>query len=807
MRTARLSLITMCAPLLAAIPLHVHAQTVVDPRAADTARVIVKLKADSPMLREQALSATAWQTSRAKALGQRLGLVTNAGREISERTQVVFASGITSAELARRLAREGDVEYAVPDQRRHRSAAPNDPLYSDGVAGNGPAVGQWYLRAPAGAVKSSLDIEKAWNVTTGRSSVVVAVLDTGVRFDHPDLLPVAVGGKLLPGYDMIADVDVANDGDGRDADASDPGDWVTAAEANDSLGPFYQCTTLDASTGQYVAENSSWHGTQISGLIAALANNGLGMAGVGPNLRVLPVRVLGKCGGYDSDVIAGMRWAAGLAVPGVPANPNRAQVINLSLTGEGACHAAYKDAIAEIDAAGTVIVAAAGNTAGHAVRSPGNCDGVIGVAALRHVGTKVGFSDLGLEIAISAPGGNCVNTAAGSPCLYPILTTSNAGETNPVDPIYTDSFNPSVGTSFAAPLVAGTAALMLSAQPTMAPLQVRLLLQATARPFPTAGGDNGDGTAVPQCTAPQFDISGNPVNQFQCFCTIDTCGAGMLDAGAAVLAASTGVPAAGVEVEGLWWNAPGESESGWGINLAQQGNVIFGSWFTYDVNGGAWWLSMTADRTGTNPDTYTGQLIEGRGPAFSAVRFDPKLVTRTSVGWGTLTLRDINRGSFTYVVNGTMQTKTITRAVFGRLPTCVYGAQPNFAAATNYQDLWWNAPGESESGWGINLTHQSDNIFAAWFTYDVDGKPLWLSVTAAKTAQGVYSGQLIRTTGPAYSAAPFNPAWVTRTVVGAATFTFANGNAATFTYMVNGVTQTKSITRVLFVPPAGTVCQ
>jgi serine protease len=787
------------------IPLHVYAQTGRDPRAGDTARVIVKLKADSPMLGDQALSATERQARRAKAMGQRLGLPMSVGAALSERMQVIVASGITSAELAQRLERQGEVEYAVPDQRRHRFAAPNDPLYADGVPGNGPAVGQWYLRAPTGAVKSSLDIEKAWNVTTGRSSVVVAVLDTGVRFDHPDLPSVAAGGNLLPGLDMITNVDEANDGNSRDADASDPGDWITAAEANDSLGPFYQCTKLDPSTGQYVAENSSWHGTQVSGLIAALANNRLGMAGVGPNLRVLPVRVLGKCGGFDSDIIAGMRWAAGLAVPGVTANPNRAQVINLSLGGEGACNAAYQDAVTEIIAAGTVIVAAAGNTAGHAVSMPANCMGVIGVGALRHVGTKVGFSDLGPEIAISAPGGNCVNTAAGSPCLYPILTTSNAGTTTPASPIYTDSFNTSVGTSFSAPLVAGTAALMLSEQPALTPLQVRLLLQATARPFPTTGGDNGDGTALPQCTAPQSDRFGNPVNQLQCYCTFATCGAGMLDAGAAVLAAHTGVPAAGIQAEGIWWNAA-DSESGWGINFAHQGDVIFATWFTYDSTGKAWWLSMTAYKSGTSPETYSGQLIETRGPAFSAMPFDPALVTRTTVGDGTLRFDDINNGSFVYTVIGVTQTKTITRFAFAALPTCTYGAHPNFAQATNYQDLWAVA-GDAESGWGINLTHQGDSIFGTWFTYGADGSPLWLSVSADKTGPGVYSGQLIRATGPAFSAVPFNSALVTRTVVGTATFTFANGNAATFTYTVNGVTQAKSITRELFVPPAGTVCQ
>ena len=789
------TLVALGAVAIAATSMQLRAQTVDATSADQEARVIVKLKPDSGLLLDRALVGNAFPANRALALGQRLGLAMTAGNALSETAQVVFASGMSSAELARRLALESDVEYAVPDERRYHFVAPSDPLYADGVGGNGPAVGQWYLRAPTGAIQSSINVEPAWDVTIGSPSVVVADLDTGVRFEHPDLLAVSVGGNLLPGYDMISDVDVANDGDGRDPDASDPGDWVTQAEISQRGGPFYQCPSG--------AENSSWHGTQTAGLIAALTNNGIGMASVGRTVRILPVRVLGKCGGFDSDIIAGMRWAVGMSVPGVPANPNPAKVINMSLGSEGTCPASYQDAVTAINAAGTVIVAAAGNSTGHAVGTPANCVGVIAVAGLRHVGTKVGFSDIGTEIAISAPAGNCVNITAGSPCLYPILTTSNSGTTTPVAPIYTDSLNPSLGTSFSAPLVSGTVALMFSAQPALTPFQVRLTLEAAARPFPTTSSDSGPG--VPQCTAPQFDSTGTAIDQLECLCTIDTCGAGMLDAGAAV-SASSNAPAMPNVVEGLWWNSPPGSESGWGINVAQQGNVMFATWFTYDVSGNAWWLSMTATQTGTNPDVYSGQLFQTNGPAFSAMPFDPTLVTRTAVGSGTLTFNDLNRGSFSYVVNGTQQTKAITRQAFGPPPTCVYGTQPNFAAAMNYQDLWW-ADGGTESGWGINLTHQGDTIFATWFTYDQDGTPLWLSVTAVKTAAGTYSGPLIRTAGPPFSAIPFDPTLVTRSTVGTAAFTFANGDAATFAYTVNNISQSKQIVRQLFAPPAGTLCQ
>lgn len=537
----RLAALTAIASIaITALPAAAQAPVSSAPVVADTARVIVKLKPSSLLLAKDAFSGAAGKPAHAKALGARLGISLDDGAALSERAQVVLAKTISSAELAQRLARQSDVEYAVPDERRSILTAPNDPLYAAGIPGNGPAVGQWYLRAPSGAIASSIDIETAWNVTTGNPAVVVAVVDTGVRYDHTDLLSAGAGGKLLPGYNMISDVRVANDGDGRDADASDPGDWITSAEAGNRFSQFYKCT----------AGNSSWHGTQVSGLIAAITNNGVGMASVGPNLRVLPVRVLGKCGGFDSDIIAGMRWAAGLSVPGVPANPYPARVINLSLGGEGACPAAYSDAVAEITAAGSVIVAAAGNSAGHALITPANCNGVIAVAALRHVGTKVGFSDLGADVAIAAPGGNCVNITPGSPCLYPILTTSDLGTTTPVGPTYTDSFNPSLGTSFSAPLVSATAALLLSVNPALTPRQVRQALQATSNAFPTTGGDNGDGTPVPQCTAPQYN-GATPVDQLQCYCTTSTCGAGMLNAGAAVTAMQA-TPAAVPVVEYYW---------------------------------------------------------------------------------------------------------------------------------------------------------------------------------------------------------------------------------------------------------------
>ena len=483
------------------------------------ARVIVKFRADSALMRS--LSARSTNTvaaegpQHAQALSARLGLALVDGRVLGARSQLVHAKGVSSKDLAGQLGAQADVEYAVVDGRMRALAAPNDPLYAGGQSRT-PAVGQWYLRAPdsstissATSVVAAINAEVAWAITTGKRGVVVAVLDTGVRPEHPDL-----AGKLLPGYDFIANSGNANDGDGRDADPTDPGDGVTQAD----VGSVNGCVASDIG-------DSSWHGTQTAGLIGAATNNGAGMASVGRDVMLLPVRVLGKCGGYDSDIQDAMKWAAGIAVSGVPANPNPAKVINLSLGAVGSCSASYIDVMQQVAAQGVVVVAAAGND-GLAVGAPANCPGVIAVGGVRHAGSKVGYSDLGPEVAISAPAGNCVNTVG--TCLYPLLSTSNNGTLAPGSSIYTDGDNHiTLGTSFSAPLVAGTAALMFSANATLTPAQVLTALKATARAFPATGPD----ATVQACTAPT-----SVAQDSECYCTTSTCGAGLLDAGAAVAA-------------------------------------------------------------------------------------------------------------------------------------------------------------------------------------------------------------------------------------------------------------------------------
>ncbi len=495
--------------------------------------------------------------------------------DVLELSQKLSGSDLSDA-LAR-LQADPDVVYASPDLRRRAHAFTNDPLLPS----------QWYL---LGEQPSATRAEAAWDITTGNPGMVVAVLDTGVRFDHPDLGRIESGGKLLAGYDFISHVGVANDGDARDADPSDPGDWVNAADRTQP--DFTDCDTT----------SSSWHGTRVAGLVGALTGNAEGIAGAAFNTRVLPVRVLGKCGGYDSDIIAAMRWAAGLSIIGVPDNPTPANVINLSLGGDGVCTAAYQSAVDEITARGILVVASAGNDGG-AVSTPANCTGVLGVAGIRHAGTKVGFSNLGPELSISAPGGNCVNIGIGQPCLFSIVVATNSGTTVPAASIYTDQIRYNVGTSFSAPQAAATVALMRSVNSRLSPAQLVTLIRQSASPFPVSA----DAT-IPACRVP---IGPSDLQATECNCTTQTCGAGMLNAGAAVAAAqrpfailqTTGALAVGATV-----TIDGSS------SFASNGRTLVGyQWIAENVSGSAPVIASATQASTTlqmpAPGEFTLRLI------------------------------------------------------------------------------------------------------------------------------------------------------------------------------------------------------
>ncbi|MEV5353698.1 S8 family serine peptidase [Streptomyces sp. NPDC052693] len=344
------------------------------------------------------------------------------------------------------------VAYVVPDRLNKPTAVtPNDSEYAK----------QWDLfESTAG-----MNVPAAWDTSTG-SGVTVAVIDTGY-VAHSDLAANIVGG-----YDFISDTAVSVDGNGRDSNPADPGDWYNAGECGAGIP----------------ASNSSWHGTHVAGTIAAATHNGKGVAGIAYGAKISPVRVLGKCGGYDSDIIDAITWASGGTVSGVPANTNVAKVINMSLGGGGACSTATQSAINGAVNRGTTVVVAAGNENTNASNSsPANCGNVITVAATNRAGSRASYSNYGTVVDISAPGGETRTTTANG-----ILSTLNSGTKTPS----TESYAFYQGTSMATPHVAGLAALMKSANSALTPAQIESAIKANARPLPgTCSGGCGAGLA------------------------------------------------------------------------------------------------------------------------------------------------------------------------------------------------------------------------------------------------------------------------------------------------------------------------
>ena len=421
-------------------------------------------------------------------------------------TYVLDFGRLLSAEeterVAVRLRARPEVEWVAANALEQRLQVSNDPL----------APEQWWLKAVAG-VNGNAQVDRmrgvpgffpAWQsglAGTGAAasagvSAVVAVLDTGITA-HPDLV-----GRVLPGYDFVSDPQLANDGNGRDADATDPGDWVSATDRQEAR--FAGCNE----------QRSSWHGTVIAGLVAANTDNALGVAGIDRQARILPVRVAGKCGAAVADIVDGMRWAAGLQVAGVPTNPNPARIINISFGGAAACGREYQAAVDELRGHGVVVVAAAGNDHG-AVARPANCNGVVGVAALNRDGFKTHYSSFGSALAgsgLATVGGDDGRSGAWRELLADggLVTVWNAGATAAGEAGYAKLF----GTSFAAPLVSGTVSLMLGVNPALTVDQLIDGLRKTARPHVVS-------TLIGACS---------DANPGRCICTTQSCGAGMLDA-------------------------------------------------------------------------------------------------------------------------------------------------------------------------------------------------------------------------------------------------------------------------------------
>lgn len=347
--------------------------------------------------------------------------------------------------MASLLQSDAVVQYADPVRRATAKLIPNDAKYTQ----------QWSLSDAVGGV----DAPAAWDLQIGSVSTVIAVIDTGIT-QHPEL-----AGRVLPGFDFVSDPASANDGNGRDNDASDPGDATADGECGDGVP----------------GRPSSWHGTFVSGIIAANTNNGMGIAGLNWNARILPVRVLGKCGGTFEDITAGLLWAAGVAVAGAPPNPNPARVINMSLGGATPCAQALQDAINLVLAQGAVITVAAGNESDNASdSSPANCSGVVTVGASTRAGDRASYSNFGTRVDVSAPGGD------GGDVDSLVLSLSNDGQSSPGNPAYAIG----AGTSAAAPHVAGIASLMLARNANLTPGHVLDIITGTARAF-TSGSTCG----------------------------------------------------------------------------------------------------------------------------------------------------------------------------------------------------------------------------------------------------------------------------------------------------------------------------
>ena len=343
--------------------------------------------------------------------------------------------------LAERLRKDAAVLSVEPNAMMVPLLTPNDTRYAE----------QWHYFESTGGINAV----PAWDRATG-NGVVVAVIDTGI-VPHSDL-----NANVLPGYDFVSDAASARDGNGRDSNPRDEGDWYLAGEC-----------------GQPTGSNSSWHGTHVAGTVAAVTNNAAGVAGVAFRARILPVRALAKCGGTLADIADAIVWSAGGSVAGVPANANPAKVINMSLGGSGTCGTTYQTAINTARSLGAAVVVAAGNSNINASNArPANCSGVITVAATTRSGGKASFSNFGTVVDLAAPGAG-------------ILSTLNSGTTTPG----AESYASYSGTSMATPHVAGIAAMLFEAKPTATPDEIETALRNSARVFPMACSGCGTGIA------------------------------------------------------------------------------------------------------------------------------------------------------------------------------------------------------------------------------------------------------------------------------------------------------------------------
>jgi len=602
-----------------------------------TDRLIIKLRENNSA--RYVIGARSAQTKPSKISDRIVSLTVSAGitglvhdREMSGGAHVLKLAGMLSLaevqELANRLSNDPDVEYAEPDLILRPMLVPNDTHY--GL--------QWHYHS-SNSETGAVNLPAAWDITTGNPDITIAVIDTGV-LPHADL-----DGRMISGYDFITNTLTANDGDGRDPDPTDPGDWITDDESAgiEAGGYFIGCSV----------SNSTWHGTHIAGIIGAMTDNNIGVAGINWNSRVLPVRVLGKCGGYSSDIIDGMRWAAGLTVSGVPKNNNPADILNLSFGTVAPCNAAYQNVINEIVEAGKTIVVAAGNDAHDVINQvPANCNNVITVAANNRAGGLASYSNFGSLIDVTAPGGDFPLNPDG------IASTLDNGVTVALND---NSYSFYHGTSMSAPHVSGIASLMISANYTLtgtiiSPALIEQKIKATARSFPVDTGTD---------------------------CTVSNCGSGIVDAYAAVRAVTTPPDADAGADKTIRLNrtaildATGSSDDGsiskysWlqtsGISVDLSNSNIASPGFTAPDEADIliFQLTVTDDVGITATDTVNITITTINDVPVAS---DGLLTTNESVsGNGTLVASDTDDDVLIYsiVSNGTKGTAVITNASTG----------------------------------------------------------------------------------------------------------------------------------------------
>ena len=460
------------------------------------------------------------------------------------------------------LRQKPGVKYAQPNYIYQISATPNDPGYAL----------QWHYfdnGSDSGEAPGGINLPTVWEDNQGNDSVVVAIIDTGILKTHPDI---SGSSNLLSGYDMITDSFTANDGNGRDGDATDSGDAITEDECYPGSP----------------AVPSSWHGSHVAGTVGVgKTDNNSGVAGVNWRVKVLPVRALGKCGGTMVDINDAIRWAAGIAVNGVPDNSNPAKVINLSLGGAIPCssspatQAAINDAVAK----GATVVVAAGNDAQDAAGFvPAGCDNVVSVAAADRNGRLVTrYSNYGAKVDIMAPGGDVS------------ADTDNDGNPDGVLSMVQGGYAFYNGTSMAAPHVAGVAALLLASNPGLSPAQVESRLKSTAIPRSSS-----------QCPKP--------------------CGAGLLNAKVARDEGYTlnlSIPSIALKEE--------ESAT-LTATLQQRGNPAKNQTITFTVaNGAIAAVQPTSDKTDAQGRVQTKVIAKQAGVTQLTVSFDNQISAVASV--------------------------------------------------------------------------------------------------------------------------------------------------------------------------------